>query len=134
MDKLEKYSGGNESSLIALARILDPRSRNYFIHDGDILWKFASLPILTTGGETYSGEIRKVTLLEKLLEENSADFSENEEVIMSLRVPSNGGRGVEPFEWCKNNAEQFPHIKKLARDLLARDLLAIRNLPFASKS
>lgn len=115
---LEGYSG-RQLWLADLAQILDPRFSSGFIHSKYVVQKFVNFPITITACAANSEDERRMTLLEDLLDEISADSFSNHKLILFFRATFDRDMTIEPLVWWKNNANQFSNNAKLTRNVLA---------------
>lgn len=96
--KLDTYEGIVCTRTGNLARILDPRLRNYIINDRNLLREFVSLPYALSAEEIIA--LPPQTLLVRILQDHSQSMPVNCEEVNSFRQCTVAGhQSVDPLVW-----------------------------------
>lgn len=116
LKKLEAYRLHIESALAQLARIVNPDLWHDFIDDGDVLCHHVRLAITESITEFPTSAMR--SLVEEILDEDSATGFENDAIASFLRMTVSSMRRVDPLDWWNEQKGWFPVITTMSETFL----------------
>lgn len=121
LEKLDKYKNHVDCNMAKLARYLDPRFKNDFIRDKEILSRYIRL-LPGTGNDgadpVLAGSTNR-SILDECLDNCSIDGFQDEEVTRFIACTSSADRSIEPLVgWQANEEISLPFKSSLETSYL----------------